>query len=688
MKPRARLIRLIGEELISDEPVALVELVKNAYDADATQVEIEFEFDGENQVRCITISDNGIGMSLDTVLSSWLEPGTIAKRKGDRSAGGRLYQGAKGIGRFATARLGSTLLMETKTAHSNTVTSVLLDWGKFDDESYLEDISVEFETYSNKHFPTGTKLTVEGTDETAWDEDAFNELHSRLSRLISPFSEISDFDINLKLPSIPDLSGTIEPPIFLSDPHYMFRGNVDQEGNIKGHIYFSEPGTKKTSKKLKTKKASADQPQLLCGEFNFEIRAWDRETDSLRPLAEQSHRSVAVIRKELSRFSGVSIYRDGFRVHPYGEAGDDWLRLDLRSRQNPTRNLANNQIVSAIEISRDNNPDLQDRSTREGMVKNNAHRDLENRFTEVLTLLEEERYQVRPRKSVDQRAEPLFEAFDLKQTTSEVQRSLGSDHPLSKLLTNKEKEVSDGVDRVQEMMSRLLLSAGLGHMVDIVIHELGGPLGKIDREVDKIQTTLKKDLVESKWNQYEPRFTSVKAWLAQLYNLRQRLDPQTAGKRGRATSFSVQDEIQSCMDLYQTLHERQNITVNKKGLKAPLQVKMSRAVLSQVIQNLLDNAIYWVSQKHGKSGAGKIEITLKKTKAGFDITVSDNGLGIDDSDKEIIFEPYYSKKPNGAGLGLHIARLVIEPYGRLTLASVAELNGSTFEAKFEKGVGR
>lgn len=105
MRPRARLIALIGDELISDEPVAVVELVKNAYDADASKVRVAFK--GENLLDpdTLVVQDDGHGMELQTVLAGWFEPGTIHKKQGQRSPGGRLFQGAKGIGRFAAARL-------------------------------------------------------------------------------------------------------------------------------------------------------------------------------------------------------------------------------------------------------------------------------------------------------------------------------------------------------------------------------------------------------------------------------------------------------------------------------------------------------------------------------------------------------------------------------------------------------
>jgi hypothetical protein len=107
--------------LISDEPVAVVELVKNAYDADARHVQVDFQGADPDMPTRIVVSDDGSGMDLQTVLTAWLEPGTTIKKRAERSPGGRPYQGAKGIGRFAAARLGNSLLLETRRRDQNDV---------------------------------------------------------------------------------------------------------------------------------------------------------------------------------------------------------------------------------------------------------------------------------------------------------------------------------------------------------------------------------------------------------------------------------------------------------------------------------------------------------------------------------------------------------------------------------------
>jgi C4-dicarboxylate-specific signal transduction histidine kinase len=177
---------------------------------------------------------------------------------------------------------------------------------------------------------------------------------------------------------------------------------------------------------------------------------------------------------------------------------------------------------------------------------------------------------------------------------------------------------------------------------------------------------------------------SVKGWLEQIHNLRQRLDPQTAGRRGRATQFDVRDEIEDTFNLYSALLEGQGISHEIEAPSEPIKVRMARAALGQVLANLVDNSIFWLT----RSGAGgRIKVTLERRGQGFAIRVNDSGPGVAPEDRTEIFEPYFTRKPNGIGLGLYIARLVIEPYGRLIYRDDCELPGACFEASFERSVG-
>lgn len=701
LKPRARLISLIGEELISDEPVALVELVKNSYDADATRVEVRFEGADPNHPQNIIVSDDGIGMNLETVLGAWLEPGTSSKRKTTISPAGRLYQGAKGIGRFAAARLAKRLMLETKSKDSPDEVLVVLDWGQFDEDSYLEDIDVEYETFASTR-SQGTTLTLQDV-RRSWSDDDYEELYDRLTRLISPFDEVVDFTIELVIPERAHLSGNVTPHKLIERPVYYLTGELDKDGYFTG--WFNHNGKTKivwgdnsklnhddikavadTQFRPRLKRGNADESPE-CGKFEVEIRVWDRDRDGLNELMNIYELGLRQTRRIINRYSGVSIYRDGFRVYPYGQDGNDWLQLDNRSRQVPARHLANNQIIASIKISREDNPELMDRSNREGMIINSAHRSLENWFIEILSIIEEERYKLRPRKTtLKPEGTPMFEVFDLSATVKSAKERFGDDDPFVFELSQTADEVSEGVERVQELFSRLLLSSGLGQMVDIVIHEIGRPLGSINRRIRMIENAVEDDCDET--GKIKNNLDSIKGSLTDLANLRERLDPHTPAKRGRAETFDVLEEIQDNFELYSYLIESQKIKFNIESNVDVLTVHMARSTLSQIMANLIDNSIFWLIRTNGTGGGGNIFVKVQETEGGFKIEISDDGPGVSKEDQIDIFEPYFSRKPGGSGLGLYIARLVIEPYGRLVYREDCELSGACFELNFEKSVGR
>jgi signal transduction histidine kinase len=691
MRARARLISLIGDELISDEPVALVELVKNAYDADAKTVRVAFSGQDVLDPDTLTVVDDGCGMTLQTVLGAWLEPGTVIKKRQERSPGGRLYQGAKGIGRFAAARLAQSLYMETRSLDEEEGVTVLLEWGKFNDESYLDEVSIDYEVRPLPERKHGTALTLINLHARKhWTEEDFKTLHNRLSRLISPFqnkrgaAEVSDFEIDLQIPAFPAYTGKVEPHGLTRAPKYRLKGKLSAKGLFNGSLDIDG----KKSKAFKNVSLGAKGESVACGPFEVEIRAWDRDRPGLTPYMMKFDLSMKGLRDVLDDYSGVSIYRDGFRVHPYGERGFDWLSLDTRSRQNPTLRLANNQVIAAIRISREDNPDLIDRATREGFVHNHSYEALQEWFKRILAPLETERYAMRPRDEArPEEMSTLFEAFDMSEVVKEADERLGKKHPVAALVRKKDVDIREGVQRLQEHYSRMLMAAGLGQLVDVVIHEIGAPLGRANRALSDLEKAMVKMWGGPLDEEVTERFTTLRAWLEQIYNLRERLIPKSAGRRGRTSSFSVQEEIQGNLELYSSLIAKQSVKVLRRWPNEPVIVHMSRSNLGQIIANLLDNSIYWLTRHHGDGKGGSIEIRLTELKHGFRILFADDGPGIPPEDRDRVFDAEFSRKPHGMGLGLFIARQVIEMYGKLIYRDDGPLSGACFEASFEQRVG-
>jgi signal transduction histidine kinase len=180
---------------------------------------------------------------------------------------------------------------------------------------------------------------------------------------------------------------------------------------------------------------------------------------------------------------------------------------------------------------------------------------------------------------------------------------------------------------------------------------------------------------------------NIQAWLEQIYNLRERLEPQTPAKRGRATTFDLREEIEDNFQLYSAIMTKQGINYEIDGPNHPITLKMSRAAFGQILANLIDNATFWVTKAHGVGNGGSIAVRITQAEQAVKISISDDGPGIPEEDRTKIFEPYFTRKPNGMGLGLYIARLIAEPYGKLTYRDDGTLPGACFRLTLEKGIG-
>lgn len=358
LRPRARLIRTLGTELISSEKVALTELVKNSYDADATVVIVRFKGPLLCGQGSIQVWDDGSGMDVTTLRDSWLDIATDFKRHRTRSpSGARRVLGEKGIGRLAGARLADEMLVTTRKADADEI-QLLIDWHAFDRPgAYLDEIEVAWDVGQANVFGQrssaaqafkeagverwqdghGTLIELTGLSRN-WDSSDFQELRTVLSRLVRPRPGIKpteimeDFRVVLDLPAeYESMSGEVAPPEELSTSHYRLMGSVDSLGTA--HLSYTqlEPRIEETFIERLWKNSSR-KPES--GSFDFDIQVFDRDRDSLQQVA--GKHAYADFRQILDQASGVSIYRDGFRVLPFGEAGDDWLALDRR-RVSPGR---------------------------------------------------------------------------------------------------------------------------------------------------------------------------------------------------------------------------------------------------------------------------------------------------------------------------------------------------------------
>lgn len=727
-------MRTMGDELVSSEVVAVIELVKNAYDADASRVMVRFDGDVVKDVASgkmklvrkegrIEILDDGCGMSSETLMTVWMEPATGYKRRNKFSTKGRRVVGEKGIGRFASSRLANELLVITREEREDVETQVIFDWTQFDNEDkYLDEVEVlwaseyprdikpggAIEILWQEDKPTdanlthGTILRMDSLRDD-WDEDKFIQLRTGLARLVSPFSQLEDFHIFLELPlNIDSLSGRVDPPGLLQHPNYTIKGSVDGYGRYSMDIRILGDdrhlsGRFKPIAGLRNNDQIKDDDPLFeekaekseCGPFEIELRVWDRDTESLEETAALYGSTLQDVRRDLDAIAGINIYRDDFRVLPYGEPRNDWLRLDLRRTQNTSR-LYNSQITGYISIGADRNPNLRDQSSREGIVSGLALRQFEELTVQVIALLEPLRFIARnPTKSSARATKGgIFEGFDLRTVYNLVVSRYPNDLELIDILRDKSDDLDKRVTVAQDVLARYRRLATLGQLIDTVLHEGRAPLSKIGDRADTGMTLIRKahsNDCDELLPKLGTRFEAIVNQSNVLATVFRRIEPFGGRKRGRPSEVIFEEIISDSFEVFHEELRRENIQVDFPGTEHLVTVDSSE--IQQVFVNLINNSLYWLQQVPKDSRKIKVEVH-RISEGELEIIFSDSGPGIEEEHRPYIFDPYFSQKPDGVGLGLALAGEIVTDYyhGNLELLDSGPLRGATFRITLRRRV--
>ena len=368
---------IIGRDLISDKFIAVFELVKNSYDAGAHSVVITFQGLNDDNPK-IVISDDGCGMSYDDILGKWLFVAYSAKRHRStdsfRDNIKRNLAGAKGVGRFSCDRLGSKLTLTTKTEEDSIANSIEIDWDRFEVDDSQEFMSIPVRHYINASLPDnspkGTFLTISGLREV-WDRAAILKLKKSLMKLINPEIDSKDdpFSISFSVPEMLDEDNRIR----LSQ-----KKKEGWERDIVNGVVVNDVFEKMNLKTTNIRVSiSADGKTIETelfdrGEFIFRFS----EKNTQYPLLQDITTSLFYLNRSAKtgftrlmggiqpvNYGSVFIYKNGFRINPYGEPGEDFFSIDKRKAQGYNRFLGTREIMGRISIHGDN-PDFIETSSR------------------------------------------------------------------------------------------------------------------------------------------------------------------------------------------------------------------------------------------------------------------------------------------------------------------------------------
>jgi C4-dicarboxylate-specific signal transduction histidine kinase len=730
-RPRARLVAVLGEHLISDQAVGLIELVKNCYDADATEVAVELSGLADPATTMVTIRDNGCGMSLEDITDKWLCPATghkdQAKREARCSALGRLPLGEKGVGRFAVHQIGRSLELVTRSA-GNPELVLRVDWDLFDGaDQFLDGLPIAItERPEPEEFvgeQTGTKLVI-CRSRAVWSEKMLRKVYQTLRRLQSPLrQDDSRFKLSFRCPSHPQYEN-IDPSDILERAHYEFRALVDADGGcdfeyVGKHPALEERSRSGTEDLIPKARDELQAAKPTCGSFYLNFYVWDRTSNYLQ--------TSGVSRDELSSLCGVSLFRDHMRVLPYGELGNDWLFLDQERINDPTERVANNQIIGYVQLDQSKNLLLRDKTNREGLIENEAFLDLRALVRAALRVFMSYWKTDRPKKDATPRSKQgsIDQARDLAvalrtSASPSIQvtilgkpESIGAPPPavdsnapsnspstasanpaaagevvtqvqaVERLIKNIDGAEATIEDREQRLEIMLHLAA-TGLAAERVVHEFGRQVRAAVDAVADVRTLLRPA------DRSGPAITALEAALMTLRNEFRVLAPYESAERAqRSRSTSAKEIAELALGLNMESMTAASIGVGVEG--QDFTIKVRPASLVQVLDNLVHNAWYWVSTLSGDKPR-RVGVILDADEG--KILVADSGPGVPEESTAHVFDSFFSMRTGGRGLGLHIStELMRNLQGRLRLAGPEDSHlipgwatGAVFVAEFDKSV--
>ncbi|SHH10364.1 sensor histidine kinase [Massilia sp. CF038] len=739
-RPYARLLTMLGDQLIKNERIALVEIIKNSYDADASWVKVTFEgFDpdfGANSTSRIIIEDDGIGMTESIIEDHWVNPATplkfIGKQGSPVTKKGRVIQGEKGIGRFALLKLGRKIEISTRAVRQKSEQSLTLDVSSYDEnflgktESalFLDDIGI---TLSSTETPAyikpaqisigtrrvtranhGTRIQISALA-SAWSRAKVAKVYEDLTRLQSIF--VGNEAVGSDNLTDRESSDEFVVSIFRDEEYQPFSvahkekleniienqtvlkvvGGFDQE---RLQFDFELDGVP-TVLSLKDAELSGmtafrnyfgkdggvlEQRGVNCGPFSFAFYVFDFSNDA------KGRYELDGEQKKLIKEHRIYLYRDGIRVYPYGDPEDDWLQIDVtRGTIRASEFLSNDQVVGYVNITQKANPDLKDKTSREGLIDTGyATADFVALLRLILAWVRKGPFELYRKKSSVVREVEVFKkeqvqtALDVAAVSAlaapqKVQQDIAT---AAKLYKAERKYLVQRAETTEHL-------AGVGLSVETASHDLmvamHRTLAVVDSLISESQRPgeLDKEIVVRDLSMVRGTLSFIQAQMKDLQLL-------FKSTKQRRKDIRVSDVLDKVVRLFQSALDAAKIDLEIDETATPLVAKTTDAVLLQLFLNLFDNAAYWLESKIGER---KILISMDGEEG--TLIFSDNGPGIKSDDVPYIFDPFFSGKgQDGRGLGLYIARQLLERHEYsieyCDLKSQRLLSGANFLVSFVK----
>lgn len=655
-KSRARLMPQIGDQLIKNESIALLELVKNAYDADAPDVWVEMWDIDKTDKGKIIVKDNGDGMDLSIVENSWMEIGTDNKKNllddyilnDKKSALGRLPMGEKGIGRFGVHKLGSKIILITRMQGRKEVV-VKIDWTSFEKFDYLEQVPITVIEREPEYFTGQQKGTyIEITElKNVWTRGKLRDVYRSIMSLQSPFESIQSFNVVFETNHKEWLEGLLTVDRIKNDA--LFFADVSIEGNeitelkyefkpwkvlnklkekqvVRTHIEMCREERENKKKILK----KIDLGLFDIGKVRMKLMIFDLDNTILSYGVSDKKG----LKEYLKNNGGIAVYRDNIRIYEYGDSGNDWLQLESKRINAPGTTLSSKITIGAIYLNRQDSGSLIEKTNREGFVENEAFEEFRyaivNAIEKIQTLRNIDKDLLKKYYGPSGKAEPVLSSIeDLKIV---IDKNI-DDIKLKNLINKSLKNIEIDYKNITDVYIR---SASAGLSLSVVIHEIEKIIAELKSAIkDEESTEHVKNLVQDLSRVTDGYASVIKSKKQSLVNVSDLIDDALFNVKYRLKVHEI-EVVSSYRD-----KDRQEI------------IKCASNLVIGTIMNLVDNSIYWLEYSHIVNKKMYFDVSLDYE--GFvTIIVADNGYGFTLPTDQVV-KPFVTDRVGGMGLGLHLA---------------------------------
>ena len=679
-----------------------------------------------NDLNSITISDTGSGMTLAELDTVFLEIGTSSRKREIDAAieGGKTHTpflGEKGIGRLSTMRLGDRLSVRTTKKNDKNYNLIDINWSEFDDTSKLiEEIDVKprkGKKKDNSNF-SGTDIRIRKLN-SDWSEKRVDRLAiDDFSLLVNPLGKVPKQRIavvwNGKRVNIRRLERS-----FLSHANALVRGTYrvcssgpelqlrielndigfkhPQEISIETAnadiLYGALVGPK--AKRRRMNKRDIDYSALNhVGSFDFELFWFNRSI--LRKG--KSTGEYQALRNLLDQWMGIRLYRDGFRVYPYGSEGNDWLELDKTALASKGYALNRIQLIGQVRIGRLQNPQLVDQTNREGLRQTPEEAILRETVQFAVERLRDEMNRI----TREQKETKELLIADETRTVDLEKRMKTAIQSIREVVPSEHREVVQELELMREEFARhavqareritdmekdadqMLAMAGIGLMVEVVAHEL---TRSAEDALDVLNSLKRKSVPK----EIRHRLESLRASMTSISKRLRILDPLSVAGRQRKERFKLGELLSDILEAHEAQFVRHQVKLNVLVPDRSVHVSAVKGMVVQVLENLISNSIYWLDVEKQRKMSFNPELTISIENDPPRIRFSDNGPGISDPYVDRIFDLFFSLKDKSRrrGLGLYIAREAAEHNGGALMLDRDAINNegrySTFDYRVVEG---